>query len=138
MKYYNLPTVYEYQKRLNELQERDEAIEDFKSWIIKFKQRDTIRGDLALDIYKDQRFPRGRNKAQMLHYLKYRLGRRTHPDALKAFHSAFRAYESYLRKQHDTELLKQIEKLQHELAAAHAGIKKKGSASEEESKEGDL
>lgn len=140
MKYYNLPTAYEYQRRLNELQEQGTGVEDFKSWIIRYRQRDTARGDLAFDIYRDDRFPRGRNKEQMLFYLKYRLGRRTAPEAITAFHAAFRAYESHLRKQYEGSLLRELDRLQHELAmvqGADADIKK-GSASEEESKEGDL
>lgn len=113
-----------YQKELNHLHAQQDGIEDFKSWIIRYRQRDSRRGDLAFDIYRDPNFPRGNNKDVMEHYMKHRLGGRTAREAIQVFHGAYRAYESYLRKNHDDKLLKQLEELQRQIESLQEQIKK--------------
>lgn len=62
----------------------------FKTWIEKFKSDDSPIGDLAHDIYFDQRFPSSScDKDEILDYLK---SRGAIPQAIRAFEKAWIAY----------------------------------------------
>lgn len=76
---------------------------DFKDWIVRYQARNSRRGDLAYDIARDSRFPRGDDKAVFLYYLKEI--RRAHPAAITAFREAYRAYSEWKQRYLDEQLL---------------------------------
>ncbi|MGG0644285.1 YozE family protein [Sporosarcina gallistercoris] len=89
------------------------GVMDFKTWIIRYKDRESRRGDLAYDISKDARFPNSSDKEVLLHYLKH--VRQAIPEAVSAFREAYRAYRSYLRMNYDAKMLKENESLAKQL-----------------------
>ncbi|PPA70180.1 YozE family protein [Jeotgalibacillus proteolyticus] len=93
----------------------------FKEWIVRYKDRNSRRGDLAYDIYHDSKFPRGSDKAVLLNYLKW--VRRAHPDCLKAFRSAWRSYSHFLKKSFDGELVRENDRLHAEILALKEQLK---------------
>jgi len=68
---------------------------DFVEWISRLKNRDTPTGDLASDILSDKNFPRNADKETILSYLR---SCNACDGAISAFKSAWRSYQSYLKK----------------------------------------
>ena len=85
----------------------------FKEWIVRYKDRKSRRGDLAYDIFHDSKFPKGSDKAILLNYLKW--VRRAHPDCLKTFRAAWRAYNHFIKDAYDGELIRENDRLHAEI-----------------------
>ncbi len=66
----------------------------FKEWLIKYKDKDTIRGDLAKDIIRDRNFPDTVDKEKVFSYMEYQL--RLH-DNKQVFSTFKRMYADYLK-----------------------------------------
>lgn len=46
---------------------------NFKDWILKYKGKDSIKGDLANDIYSDKDFPDTEDIEKIKSYLEFKL-----------------------------------------------------------------
>lgn len=83
---------------------------DFKEWITQYQARNSRRGDLAYDISRDKRFPRGSDKVVLHNYLKW--VRKAIPEAMLAFSEAYRAYTAWQRKNIDSSVVAEIKRLE--------------------------
>ncbi|MGX7593657.1 YozE family protein [Planococcus plakortidis] len=86
---------------------------DFKTWLIQYEGRNSRRGDLAYDVNRDNRFPKGSDKAVFLNYLRHI--RKAHPDAMATFRETFRAYEAWRRRNLDESLMAENARLEAKL-----------------------
>ena len=68
----------------------------FKTWIMRYKNKDNPMGDLARDIADDRDFPDSTDPAEIGFYLM-----RQHPcqECIKVFRSACKRYISWLMKE---------------------------------------
>jgi uncharacterized protein YozE (UPF0346 family) len=67
-------------------------MQNFKEWIAKYKDEDTIKGDLARDILRDKNFPETNDKEQIFNYIETQLHRHGISHAFKDFKSMYASY----------------------------------------------
>ncbi|WP_404336419.1 YozE family protein [Planococcus rifietoensis] len=84
---------------------------DFKEWIVaEYQDKDSRRGDLAYDIARDKRFPRGSDRAVLSNYVKW--VRNGSKESRIAFSEAYRAYRSWQKKNIDAAVIAEIKRLE--------------------------
>jgi hypothetical protein len=68
----------------------DSQVKTFEEWIVKYRDHDSIRGDLAHDMARDKKWPTGKGiesyRAHVGHH------------AREALDEAWRAYRAYFRR----------------------------------------
>lgn len=73
-------------------------MQSFKEWVVKYKDDDTIKGDLARDILRDKNFPDTADKKQILEYIEMQLYRHGTSDAFKDFKSLYASYSRSIER----------------------------------------